>query len=594
MKTDSITNLDSVTRAGKYESSQASTGDTESLEASSAGNDEGPVSEESRGAEPKTCRVLGFGTREKSSLHLDEGSEFAPLTQEFLQGLIYRYPRGHVFNPNGRGRNLYGGENPEPGSSKKRIRGPKRRAQRADAEALLQMLPGARSVVFAPLWDSHTERWFAGSFVWTIQSSTRTLTYTEDLNYLAAFGNSIMAEVARVDALGSDRAKSDFISSISHELRSPLHGILASVELLLDTEVDLFQHSLIDTIERCGRTLLDTIQHVLVFAKINKFTSPSKVGGLGGRPRKDPSSGALGLRADVDISLLTEDVINSVFAGYEFQDNSSLVVADKASGFPSEALRRGSVPEGGDGRGGANPNEPGSTKKKRLDVIIDIDWRSNWVFNTQSGALRRVLMNLFGNALKYTDVGQVRVSLQSKDIEPTPPTQHQRSIITISVSDSGRGIGQEYLHHGLFAPFTQEDPLNPGTGLGMSIVLQIVRSLGGTIDVTSEKGVGTEVVVSLTMDQAPSARLPLPLARPSEDIVRRTKDITSGLNIALVGFDVDPDTPRSRVGNQEVKPKVLPPLQASFEGMATHWFGFNAVPPRAWKGSPPDIYIANE
>jgi signal transduction histidine kinase len=139
---------------------------------------------------------------------------------------------------------------------------PRKSSKQAEAKALLQMLPGARTVVLFPLWDSHRERWFAGSFAWTTRS-TRVLTRAEDLSYLAAFGNSIMAEVARLDTIAANRAKSDFISSISHELRSPLHGILASVEFLQDTGVDLFQNSMIDTIERCGRTLLDTIQHVL-------------------------------------------------------------------------------------------------------------------------------------------------------------------------------------------------------------------------------------------------------------------------------------------------------------------------------------------
>lgn len=81
----------------------------------------------------------------------------------------------------------------------------------------------------------------------------------DDLSYLAAFGNSIMAEVAQLDTIAADRAKLDFISSISHELQSPLHGILTSVEFLQDIGVDLFQNSMINTIKRCGRTLLDTI-----------------------------------------------------------------------------------------------------------------------------------------------------------------------------------------------------------------------------------------------------------------------------------------------------------------------------------------------
>jgi signal transduction histidine kinase len=355
------------------------------------------------------------------------------------------------------------------------------------------------------------------------------------------------------------------------------------VEFLQDTTTDLFQHNMIDTIERCGRTLLDTIQHVLDFAKINNFRRPKRNKTTN---EKDPSSawarsGMPGLGVDMDISLITEDVIDSVFAGHEFQGNSSLLVADEASGFPPEGLRRSGV-KGSDSY--TVPDQRGR-KKERLDVIVDIGWRSNWTFSIQSGALRRVLMNLFGNALKYTDTGWVKVSLQSKDIGPTPS---QQSIITISISDSGRGIAQEYLQGNLFTPFTQENPLNPGTGLGLSIVLQIVRSLGGTIDITSKQGAGTEVVISLTMNQAPSAS-PLPLDPESETLIRRVREMTSGLVLGLVGFEAHPHIPGRKV---EAEPSVS--LRASFEGMATHWFDLRVAAPQSWKASPPDIYIANE
>jgi hypothetical protein len=223
---------------------------------------------------------------------------------------------------------------------------------------------------------------------------------------------------------------------------------------------------------------------------------------------------------------------------------------------------------------------------------MDIGWRSNWAFNTQSGALRRVLMNLFGNALKYTSMGWVKVSLQSKDIEP-PPSQPQQSIITISVSDSGRGMAPEYLHSGLFTPFTQENRLNPGTGLGLSIVLQIVRSLGGKIDITSEQGVGTEVVVSLTLDQASSAD-PLPLDREGEHLINSVRKKTSGLNLGLVGFDDNLGIPDRRAGDGKAKPEPSLFLLASLGGMATHWFDMKVTAPQTWKASPPDIYIANE
>ncbi|KAF3481560.1 uncharacterized protein GIQ15_04319 [Arthroderma uncinatum] len=477
----------------------------------------------------KTCGVLGFSIGGKSSLRGDEASEgYNPVAEAFLQKLLHKYPHGHVFNLD------EGDPRKNDQVSQPRSRKSRKSTKQAEAKALLQMLPGALSVVLFPLWDSHRGRWFAASFVWTTRS-TRTLTHPEDLSYLAAFGNSIMADVAQLDTMASDRAKSDFISSISHELRSPLHGILASVEFLQNTTVDLFQNSMIDTIERCGRTLLDTIQHVLDFAKINNFTRPKTNKQTDeGSSSKNPPSKRIGLSVDIDLSMITEDVIYSVHAGHVFQGNSSLLVDDEVSGFPSEGLRRT-----GSSDNTAVPGPP-AFEKKQLETILDIDWRSNWAFNTQSGALRRVVMNLFGNALKYTDAGWVKISLRSEDIKPTSPShphpQPLVSIITIIVSDSGRGISQEFMHSHIFTPFTQENPLNSGTGLGLSIVLQIVRSLGGTIDITN---------------------------------VSETSSMPN------------------------IKPGASS-LKASLEDMCTMWFNMKVTAPQSWQASPPDIYIANE
>jgi signal transduction histidine kinase len=540
----------------------------------------------------KMCGILGFSTEEKSSLKEDTVSEYyVPVAEAFLQRLLHKYPHGQVFNLDEGGPVTSSMNDTQRtvgdvkhGSSGQNLRTGKLResAKQAEAKTLLQMLPGARSVVLFPLWDSHRERWFAGSFAWTTLS-TRVLTRAEDLSFLAAFGNSIMAEVARLDAMAADRAKSDFISSISHELRSPLHGILASVEFLQDTAVDLFQNSMIDTIERCGRTLLDTIQHVLDFAKINNFTKPKRNERKGERSSDErPRSRMTGLSVDIDVSVITEDVIDAVYAGHEFHGNSSLGVTDEASGSPSKDLRRSEVNDSD-----IIPDQP-AFKKGPLTIIMDIGWRSNWTFNTQSGALRRVLMNLVGNALKYTDAGWVKVSLQSKDIRPTS-SQSQQSTITITVSDSGRGISQEFLHSHLFTPFSQENSLNAGTGLGLSIVLQIVRSLGGTIDVQSEQGVGTEVKISFTLNQSSIAPQPLP-----ENPALSVRKKTSGLTLCLLGFDVYSGTSGTRAGILEIEPEPELSLQASLEGMATHWFDMKVTASQSWEASPSDIYIANE
>jgi signal transduction histidine kinase len=559
----------------------------------------GKLSTESGDKAKRICGVLGFSTEEKSSLRRDKASEnYDPVAEAFLQRLLQKYPHGHVFNLGGEAlatastidiRHTVHDTVPAESGSPDRILGtekPRESTTQAELKALLHMLPGARSVVLFPLWDSHRERWFAGSFAWTT-SSTRVLTRAEDLSYLAAFGNSIMAEVARLDAMTADRAKSDFISSISHELRSPLHGILASVEFLQDTTVDLFQNSMIDTIERCGRTLLDTIQHVLDFAKINNFIKPNRINrNVEAASDQGPRSRLMGLSVDIDLSVITEDVIDAVYAGHEFQGNSSLGVVDEASGFPSEGLRRS-----GSNDSSAIPDQP-ALKKEQLAVIVDIGWRSNWTFNTQSGALRRVLMNLFGNALKYTDSGWVKVSLQSEDIE-SRGSPSQQSIITITVSDSGRGISREFLHSRLFTPFSQENSLNPGTGLGLSIVLQIVRSLGGTVDVHSELGVGTEVKVSLPLSQAAIPH-PIALSAKHESSLTNVRKKTNGLTLGLMGFGVRSGISETDAGTLRVEPKPSITLQQSLEGMATYWFDMKVGASQSREAPQSDIYIADE
>jgi signal transduction histidine kinase len=80
-----------------------------------------------------------------------------------------------------------------------------------------------------------------------------------------------MAECSRIDAMAADRQKGSFVGIVSHGLRSPLHGILASVEFLSDSDLTSFQESIVNTIDACGKTLLDTINHVLDFSKIKSL-----------------------------------------------------------------------------------------------------------------------------------------------------------------------------------------------------------------------------------------------------------------------------------------------------------------------------------
>ena len=100
----------------------------------------------------------------------------------------------------------------------------------------------------------------SGCLVWTTDS--KRLLDEEDLAYFSVFGHSVMAELSRIELMTADNAKSDFISSISHELRSPLHGILGCAELLRETLNSPSQKELISMVEICGKTLLDTMNHL--------------------------------------------------------------------------------------------------------------------------------------------------------------------------------------------------------------------------------------------------------------------------------------------------------------------------------------------
>ena len=128
--------------------------------------------------------------------------------------------------------------------------------KRAWVREILDICPGARTIVFFPLWDPQRDRWSIGGLAW-LNTLSGTL-QVDDITYLTAFGRCVMNEKSRLDAITAGRAKANFISSVSHELRSPLHGVLASAEALQDTNTNYTQDDLIRTITVCGEVLLDT------------------------------------------------------------------------------------------------------------------------------------------------------------------------------------------------------------------------------------------------------------------------------------------------------------------------------------------------
>ena len=284
-----------------------------------------------------------------------------------------------------------------------------------------------------------------------------------ELSFIVAFGNSVMAEVSRLATIAADQQKGDFIGSISHELRSPLHGILASAEFLGETSCDAFQASLVATIDSCGRTLLDTINHVLDFSKINSFernwhsvrkppryirqiSSSARVRPAATRALPEGAPPLLNIYAVTDVAAICEEVVEGVYAGQIYQDISSTDISDITAGVRGKTSERGLASGNRSLLGGSGAKMAG----KPIDVILDIH-KADYNFTTQPGALRRVIMNVFGNALKYTEKGMIFVKLELHDLEDAQDDeQDSGKLLVIKVIDTGKGISNEYLRTRLF------------------------------------------------------------------------------------------------------------------------------------------------
>ncbi|KAJ5153209.1 uncharacterized protein N7482_009687 [Penicillium canariense] len=428
-------------------------------------------------------------------------SPAANLDRSFLNLLLRRYPRGKLWSfhrdglistsddddqkPRDKGSSASGRSPPRaPPVDATRPLGKRRKA--AENSLLNQYFPGATQIMFVPLWNAVSSQWFAGCFCYTTLE-TQVFSTSVELSSVLGFGSSVMAEYSRVESLIADRQKGDFIGSISHELRSPLHGILAAAEFLNGTNLNEFQDSLLETVNACGRTLLDTMNQVLDFSKVVSLErtwrslkrnkeSPLDFKGT------DKLASHLDSYVVTDLAILAEEVIEGICLGHTYGQNSY------ASADLPVLLSHNHTKHLG----------PSSN----VDVVIDVQHR-DWIYRTQPGALRRIIMNVFGNAMKYTDQGRVTLSLEAEShSEGRTRRQGLEDMVTLTVSDTGRGISEEFMRGKLYTPFAQEDSLAVGTGLGLSIVRSLVKALNGNIRIHSRPGEGTVV------------RVRLPLARP--------------------------------------------------------------------------------
>ncbi|EED14644.1 sensor histidine kinase/response regulator, putative [Talaromyces stipitatus ATCC 10500] len=442
------------------------------------------------------CKILGSATEITNDTPLNTTVK-GSITESFLQHLISRYPEGEIFDLDGVVPCDLEESKIAEVEDRMRIRpfrnGP--RSPRSDQNALqitaarlANHFPDAKTVVFLPLWDWNKCHWLAGTLIWSLDSE-RPLELDE-FHYFKVFGDAIISEITKAESFELENSKSDFISSVSHELRSPLHGMLASAELLLGTPLEPEQRDLVKMLETCGLTLLDTMNHLLDFTKINNLMSIEE--------NANPFHGPATTLASVfDLDILLEDVVNALYTG-------NLHV--------SRYL------------GTATDYEKQKTKQDMgsMSVVLRVADQGNWKLRSISGSWRRIIMSIFGNALKYTQSGFIEVSLCKFRKEPeisAPEFAH------LSVTDTGCGMSADFLKNKLFSAFTQEDTLSEGVGLGMSIVQQLVGIMKGTIDVKSEPGIGTQVDIFIPITLIPhSPAIPISVA-------------SSKTQFCLIGFD---------------------------------------------------------
>lgn len=237
----------------------------------------------------------------------------------------------------------------------------------------------------------------------------------------------------------ANKNKSKFLATMSHEIRTPISGVIGTTTVLRDTELTDSQQEYISMIESCAQSLLCLINDVLDFSKIE--------------------AGELRIE-QVDFNL--KDIVGQV------RDVLAAKAREKNIRFYSHILH---------------------------DVPV-------WLHGDPL-RIRQVLLNLTGNALKFTDTGSVHIEVTLEKEE------ENQVFLRFSVKDTGIGLTEEQKEH-LFKSFSQSDPSITrkygGTGLGLSISRKLTRLMGGKIGVKSERGKGSEFWFSLPLKRQPEGR----------------------------------------------------------------------------------------
>lgn len=282
---------------------------------------------------------------------------------------------------------------------------------------------------------------------------------------------------ARDQAQAADRAKSAFLAKMSHELRTPMNGVVGMADLLMERGLDEEGQLYTETIRNSGNALLEIINNILDFSKIEAERMELKL-------------------APFDLEQLAQEV--------------AMIV----------------TPTIGD---------------KPVTFEVDYDQFLPTEFTGDAGRLRQILINLVGNAIKFTDAGTVMLRIVG-----LTESGGTASELHITVEDSGIGVPENMVEH-IFAEFNQvEDESNrryEGTGLGLAIARKLVETMGGEMWLDSVPGHGSCFGFKITLPCTQPAELPN--ARLPDDIktglvVAKNKLVRAVLErqLRLLGLDV--------------------------------------------------------
>ncbi|MFI5299281.1 MAG: ATP-binding protein [Polyangiales bacterium] len=285
--------------------------------------------------------------------------------------------------------------------------------------------------------------------------------FTHDRQVRAIETHAAALAVARDAALESSRLKTEFLATLSHELRTPLNGVLGMTSVLLDRSLEPDVREMLGTVASSGEQLLALLNDILDLAKIEA-----------GRLAIEP--------VPTDVRALVDDAQRL---------------------FTPAARDKGVV----------------------LEVRVAADVPS-WVLADRA-RIRQVVVNLVGNAVKFTEHGRVEVRIERRE-----------DALSIVVRDTGIGIPEDHLAR-IFVPFTQADASIArrfgGTGLGLAISRRLLDRMGGAIDVVSVAGEGSTFTVTLPLHVAAAPDPALDRTSASME-APESIDRTAGARVLLV------------------------------------------------------------